>query len=75
MTLSGANTPDQSGPGSDGNESVLCIPKISSITEASTSDCLVSYTGYSLGGSYSSTEKQSVYWTAQSDWPIIFIYA
>ena len=25
-TFSGANTPGQSGPGSDGNEGVLCIP-------------------------------------------------
>ena len=30
---SGATIPGQSGPGSDGNESVLRIPKSSSITE------------------------------------------
>ena len=32
---------DQSGPGSDGNEGVLCISQSSNITGASTSDCLV----------------------------------
>ena len=32
VTLSGATTPGQSWPGSDGNERVLRIPKISSIT-------------------------------------------
>ena len=44
MTLLGATTPGQSGPESDGNKEVLCIPQNSSITEASPSDCLVSYT-------------------------------
>ena len=48
-TLSGATTPGHSGPGSDGNEGVLCIPQSSSITETSLSDCLVSYPGHSLG--------------------------
>ena len=33
-TLSGATTPGQSGPGSDGNEGVLRIPQNSSITGA-----------------------------------------
>ena len=47
--LSGATTLGQSGPGSDGNEGVLCIPQSSSITEASPSDCLASYTGFQLG--------------------------
>ena len=32
MTLSGATTPGQSGPGSDGNKEVLHIPQSSSIT-------------------------------------------
>ena len=45
----GATTPGQSGPGSDGNEGVLRIPQISSIAGTSTSDCLVSYPGHSLG--------------------------
>ena len=40
----------QSGPGSYGNKRVLHIPQSSSITEASPSDCLVSYLGHSLGG-------------------------
>ena len=43
MTLLGAPTSDQSGPGSDGNEGVLHIPQSSSITGTSLSDCLVSY--------------------------------
>ena len=48
MTLSGATTPGQNGPGSDGNEGVLRIPQSSSITGTSPSDCLVSYPGHSL---------------------------
>ena len=42
--LSGATTPAQSGPRSNGNKGVLCIPR------TSPSDCLVSYPGRSLGG-------------------------
>ena len=49
-TLSGATTPDQSGPGSDGNEGVLHIPQSSTITGTSPSDCLVSYPGHLLVG-------------------------
>ena len=41
-----------------------------SITGASSSDCLVSYPGYSLGESYSSAEKQSAYSAAPADWAI-----
>ena len=41
--LSGATTPGQSGPGSDGNEGVLCIPQSSSTAGTSPSDCLLSY--------------------------------
>ena len=48
--LSGATTTCQSGPGSKSNEGVLCIPKSSCITRASSSDCLVSYPGHSLVG-------------------------
>ena len=33
------------GPGSNGNERLLCIPQSSSITGTSPSDCLVSYPG------------------------------
>ena len=39
--LSGATTPGQSGPGSDGNEGVLHMPQSSSIAGTSPSDCLV----------------------------------
>ena len=61
-TLSGATTPGQSGPGSDGNEGVLRIPQSSSITEASPSDYLVSY------------PRQSVYWAVPADWAIVLFY-
>ena len=48
-TLSGATTLDHSGPGSNDNEWVLCIPQRSSITGASLSDCLVSITKTLIG--------------------------
>ena len=48
--LSGATTPGQSGPGSNGNKGVLRIPQIYIITEASPSDCLVSYPRHILVG-------------------------
>ena len=41
-TLSGATTPEQIGPGSDGNKGRLRIPQ-SITTQALPSDCLVSY--------------------------------
>ena len=44
--LSGATIPDQSGPESNGNEGVLCIPHNPCITGTSLSDCLVSYIQY-----------------------------
>ena len=65
--LLGAATQGQSGTGSDGNEGALHIPKRSSITGASPSDCLVFYLGHLLGKSYLSTEMQSVYSTAPAD--------
>ena len=70
--LSGATTPGQSGPGSNGNEGVLRIPQSSSIAGTSPSDCLVSYPGHLLrgGGSYPSAEVPSVYSTAPADWAI-----
>ena len=49
-TLSGATTPGQNGPGSDGNKGVLRIPQSSSITATSPSDCLASYQGHLLVG-------------------------
>ena len=67
-TLLGSTTPSESGPGSDGNEGVLCIPQSFRIIRATLSDCLESYLGYSLvEGSYPSAEKQSVYSTAPAD--------
>ena len=71
--LSGATTPGQSGPGSDGNEGVLRIPQSSSTAGTSPSDCLVSYPGHSLGGYYPSAEKQSVYSTDPADWAMVDI--
>ena len=47
--LSGATTPGQSGPGSNGNEGVFRIPQSPSITGTLPSDCLVSYRGHSFG--------------------------
>ena len=67
-SLSGATTSSQSGPGSDDNEALVCIPESSSITGTSPSDCLMTYPGYSLGGgSYPSAEVQSVYSTAPAN--------
>ena len=63
-TLSGAASPAQSGPGSDGNETVLYIPQSSSITGDSPSDCLVSYPGHLLEESYPSEEMLLAYSTA-----------
>ena len=58
-TLSGATTPAQSGPGSDGNQGILCIPKDSSITGASLSECLTLYQDTSfLGGEGGLTSLQ-----------------
>ena len=48
-TLSGTTILGQSRSGSNGNEEVLRIPQCSSITEASPSDCLVSYQDTRLG--------------------------
>ena len=63
-TLSGATTPAQSEPGS---EEVLRISQSSSFTEASPSDCFMSYPGHSLGESYPFAEMQSVYFAATAD--------
>ena len=69
-TLSGATTPGQRRHGSNGNDGVLHIPKTSSITGTSTSDCLVSYPGNSLEESYNSAVWQSMYSAASLDWAI-----
>ena len=68
--LSRTTIPGQSGPGSNGNERVLRISQSSSIAEASPSDCLVSYSGRSLGKSYPSAEIQSMYSATPTDWAI-----
>ena len=63
----GATTPGQSGPGSNGNETVPHIPQ-SSKTRALPS---VSYLEHSLrkwGEFYPSAEMQSVYSTAPVNW-------
>ena len=70
-TLSSDITLGQGGPGNAGNEEALRNPQSSSIW-TSASDFLVSYSGHSLGESYSSAEKQSVYSTAPADWAIVF---
>ena len=68
-TLFSATTLGQSGSGSNGNEGVLHIPQSSRITEAATTDCLISYPGHLLEeGSYASAEMQSVYSTAPANW-------
>ena len=69
-TLSGTTSPCQSGAGSDVSEGVLCIAKSFSITEASLSDCLVSYPEHSVVKSYPSTEMQLAYSAAPADWAI-----
>ena len=48
-TFSCATILGQSGPGSNGNKGVFHIPQ-SSKTGATSSDCLMSYAGHSLGG-------------------------
>ena len=61
-------TSDQKGPRSDGNEEVLRIAQSSSIIGASPSDCLILYTGHSLGRRfYPSAGMQSVY-SVLADW-------
>ena len=65
--LSSGTTPGQSGPGSNGNKGVFCIPQ-NVRTGFSALDCLVQYLEYSLGESYPSVEMQLVYFTAPADW-------
>ena len=74
--LSGGTTLGKSGPGSDVNEGIFHIPQHSSITEASSSDFLVSYAGYSGWESYTFVEMQSVYSTASANWArSVFLFA
>ena len=69
MTLSGATTPGQSRPGSNGNEDIVHISQSSSITVALLSDSLILFAGHSLvRWSYPSAEMQTVYSTVQANW-------
>ena len=74
MTQSGATILGQNRPGNDGNKGVLWIPQSSSITEASPSDCLVSYPGHSLAESYPYVEIQGVYTAAPVNWASLHKY-
>ena len=66
--LSNATDPSQSGPGSNGNERILFIFKISK-AGAFISVGLMSYPGKTLGGgSYTSSQMVLKYSTAQADW-------
>ena len=49
FNLSGTPIPGQWGPGSNVNGGVLCNRQSYSNNETSASDCLVSYSGHSLG--------------------------
>ena len=50
MALSGATIRARVDLGAIGNEGLIRIPQSSSTAETSSSDCLVSYPGHSLGG-------------------------
>ena len=67
-TLPGATTTGQSGPGSNDNEEILCIPQSSNINLTSQLDCLVSCLGHLLRGGHPSAEMQSLYSTAPANW-------
>ena len=71
-TLLGVTTLGQNESGSDGCKGVLRIPQIFSITEASPSDCLVSYAGHSLKDSYFPARVQSVYYATPVAWATLF---
>ena len=58
-TLLVTTTPGQSGPRSNSNKEVLCISQSSNIIEASSLDCLVSYSGHSLGQGFTSLQRCS----------------
>ena len=70
-TLSGATTPVQRRPGSDGNEGVLCVHQSSSITWTSPLDL---FSVISLVRSYPTGEKLSVFFIAPVDWANIVIW-
>ena len=73
LTLSSATMQGQSGPGSDGNEWILCIFQSLSITGALPRDCLMFIQNTHWGGDGGegltpTAEMQSVYSTALVDW-------
>ena len=66
MTLSGASTSGQSGPGSDGNAGVHRIP------QNFRTGCFMLYQGHTLtAGSYPSADMQSAYSTVPDDWTYV----
>ena len=68
-TRSGATTPDQSRPGSNGNEGVVCISqKIQHYWSLTIRLFTLIYRTLVEGGSYSSVMIQLVYSTAPADW-------
>ena len=71
MTLSGATTLGQSGPGSNGNEGVLHIPQSSSNTGTSTLFSVISRTLVGGRGSYPPAEVQSVCSTVPTNLAIL----
>ena len=62
--------PSQNGAESDGNKGILKIPQSSSISRASLSDALVSYSGHPLVRSYPSAEIQSEYFAGPVYWAL-----
>ena len=60
--LSGANTLDQRGPGTNGNEGILCIPQNSRAADSPSDSLMVGE------GSYPYAEMQSVYPIAPAKW-------
>ena len=71
MTLSGATTPGQSGPGNNVTKGVLCIPQSSSINGVLPSDCLEPYQEYSLRKFYPFAEIRSGYFAAPVTEPFL----
>ena len=67
-TLSGLTTPGQSVPWSNGNEEVLRILQMSSITGTLPSNCLVSFSGILIGGGL--TPVQGCSWCILQPQPI-----
>ena len=66
--LSRATTPGRSRPSNDADEGLLRIPQTSNITEASSSDCFVSYPDPLLGeGSYLSSEMYTLFSSTPAD--------